>query len=211
MKLRLSIAVCLAAAATALWSAGFAAEDEEKKLPEGCACPVSGQPASLEHSVTLMTKDIYFCCPNCPAAFKKSPEKFAAKAAHQLLQTEQIVQIACPISGQKLNPETAIDFAGAKVAFCCENCQARGAEAVEAGADKALALLFAKLEKTFTLQNKCPVSGRPIDVAQTVSYQDKAVYFCCENCLAAFEKEPEKFVSKLPQFQKEEEDKESDA
>lgn len=209
MKLRLLTAACVAALAAAL-SASFAEDAEEAKLPEGCACPVSGAPAKLAHAVAFHGKEVYFCCPNCPGAFEKAPEKFAVKVNHQLLQTSQIAQVACPFTGGKLNPETAIDVAGVKVAFCCENCQAKAVAAVEEGAEKAMELIFAKLEKGFTLQNKCPVSGKPIVAAQMVEYEGKPVYFCCENCPAAFKADPEKFLSKLPQFQAEEED-DSDA
>lgn len=203
MKTRLVTAACLAALAAAAFSASFAAEDAEEKLPEGCACPVSGAPAKIENAVAHLGKQVYFCCENCPTAYKKDREKFAAKATHQLLQTAQIAQVACPFSGGKLNPETAIEVMGVSVAFCCENCQAKAVAAVEK--DEAVALIFAKLDKGFTLQNKCPVSGQAIDAAQMVEYEGKQVYFCCENCPAAFKAEPEKFLSKLPQFAEEEE------
>jgi YHS domain-containing protein len=54
-----------------------------------------------------------------------------------------------------------------------------------------------------TIEQKiCPVMEGPIDKNIFVEYQGKKVYFCCEDCKAKFEKEPEKYVSKLPQFQK---------
>jgi len=42
----------------------------------------------------------------------------------------------------------------------------------------------------------------PIDKNIFVEYQGKKVYFCCGQCKAEFEKEPEKYISKLPQFKK---------
>jgi YHS domain-containing protein len=33
-------------------------------------------------------------------------------------------------------------------------------------------------------------------------YKGKKVYFCCLGCKEKFEKEPEKYLSKLPQFNK---------
>ena len=44
----------------------------------------------------------------------------------------------------------------------------------------------------------CPVKGTPIDATQFVIYKDKKIAFCCGNCKAAFEKDPEKFAGKLP-------------
>jgi YHS domain-containing protein len=52
-------------------------------------------------------------------------------------------------------------------------------------------------------QTTCPVmEGNKIDKNVFVIYKGKKVYFCCENCKAEFEKNPEKYISKLPQFKK---------
>ena len=47
------------------------------------------------------------------------------------------------------------------------------------------------------MNEKCPVSGQPVDKAQTVSFEGKTVGFCCGKCKAAFEKEPAKFAAKI--------------
>ncbi len=50
-------------------------------------------------------------------------------------------------------------------------------------------------------QTTCPVmEGNPIDKNVFVMYKGKKVYFCCESCKAKFEADPEKYISKLPQF-----------
>jgi len=51
-------------------------------------------------------------------------------------------------------------------------------------------------------QTICPVMAGPIDKNIFVEYQGKKVYFCCEECKGKFEQEPEKYLSKLPQFNK---------
>ncbi len=51
-------------------------------------------------------------------------------------------------------------------------------------------------------QTTCPVMGGPIDKNIFVEYQGKKVYFCCKDCLALFNANPEKYISKLPQFAK---------
>jgi YHS domain-containing protein len=52
-----------------------------------------------------------------------------------------------------------------------------------------------------TEQTVCPVmAGNPIDKNVFVEYKGKKVYFCCEDCKAAFNKEPEKYIKDLPQF-----------
>jgi YHS domain-containing protein len=50
-------------------------------------------------------------------------------------------------------------------------------------------------------QTTCPVmDGNPIDKNVFVMYKGKKVYFCCAECKAKFEADPEKYISKLPQF-----------
>ena len=52
-------------------------------------------------------------------------------------------------------------------------------------------------------QTICPVmAGNPIDKNVFVEYKGKKVYFCCTQCKAQFEKNPEKYLPKLPQFKK---------
>jgi len=50
-------------------------------------------------------------------------------------------------------------------------------------------------------QTACPLSGKPVNKEISTEYKGKTVFFCSPNCKTAFEKEPEKFVGKLPQFQ----------
>lgn len=50
-------------------------------------------------------------------------------------------------------------------------------------------------------QTMCPVlTDNKIDKNIYVEYKGKKVYFCCTDCKAAFEKDPEKYITMLPQF-----------
>ena len=49
-------------------------------------------------------------------------------------------------------------------------------------------------------QTICPVMGKAIDKKIYTEYKGKKVYFCCKECLEKFKAEPEKYLSKLPQF-----------
>jgi len=51
-----------------------------------------------------------------------------------------------------------------------------------------------------TEQTTCPVMGGAINKDIYTEYKGKKVYFCCPGCKGTFEKEPEKYMSKLPQF-----------
>ena len=48
-------------------------------------------------------------------------------------------------------------------------------------------------------QTTCPIMvGNAIDKNVFVEYKGKKVYFCCPACKPDFEKDPEKFIAKLP-------------
>jgi len=124
-----------------------AAKAGEPKAPgKDVKCPVSGKSVNPADFVEFEKAKVYFCCENCPEAFKKDPTKYAAKAHMQMVQTEQLKQVACPFTGKKLNPETAIDVGSVKVAFCCDDCKAKAEKAKD---DERVALVFKDPSKGF--------------------------------------------------------------
>jgi len=132
MKARLFAALGV----VALLVATVMAEDKKEVKLDGIKCPLSGK-AATENSVDYKGGKVYFCCENCPKAF--DAKKHGTKANAQLVATGQAKQAKCPISGAKLNPDTAITVAGAKVAFCCEKCQGKVKDAT---GDDQIALVF---------------------------------------------------------------------
>lgn len=55
-----------------------------------------------------------------------------------------------------------------------------------------------RAERSKPVNDMCPVADKPIDPAQTLEHDGRRIAFCCAKCKAAFEKEPAKFVAKLP-------------
>jgi|694.fasta_scaffold00028_10 hypothetical protein len=107
---------------------GAIAIAEEVTL-EGIKCVIAPRDAKLANSAEWKDGKVYFCCAGCKGKFEKmskeDKEKMASKSNAQLVATKQYTQKACPISGGDLNPETAIEVAGCKVAFCCKNCKGK--------------------------------------------------------------------------------------
>lgn len=57
--------------------------------------------------------------------------------------------------------------------------------------------LFAEDKKKDPLKDiKCPVTGKAVQAASTVAYKGAKVYFCCDNCPKAFQKDTAKFAAK---------------
>jgi uncharacterized membrane protein/YHS domain-containing protein len=47
------------------------------------------------------------------------------------------------------------------------------------------------------INSKCPVTGKDVDPSKTSVYEGKTVAFCCDNCKAAFDKDPKPHLAKL--------------
>lgn len=126
---------CLGLLAVALLAIGAIRADEKKEEKKFSAkCPVSGKDALEDKTVDYKGGKVYFCCAGCPDAFQKDTAKFAAKANQQLVATGQFKETKCPLTGGKLNTQTAIDVGGTKVCFCCNNC--KGKVAAKTGNDQ---------------------------------------------------------------------------
>ena len=82
---------------------------------------------------------VYFCCGNCLKKFEGDKKSFASKANHQLIASKQVEQKACPFSGGPLKKESTIEFKGATVGFCCDNCKGKAEKMSD---DDKLAKLF---------------------------------------------------------------------
>lgn len=96
-----------------------------REIGEDVKCPVSGKPVNPKATLEHNGGTVYFCCNNCPKAFKADTAKYAAKANHQMVQTGELKQVACPLTGKPVNPATEIEIDGAKVAFCCNGCKGK--------------------------------------------------------------------------------------
>jgi len=197
MKAKFALAAVAIVAAAALFTAGssVATADEDKGFT--AKCPLSGKPAQEGVAVDYKGKKVYFCCPGCPSGFEADPEKYAKKVEEQWLETGQITQVACPISGKPVNEDVTVALGSAEVAFCCNGCKGK---ASKASGDELLALVFGDFSKGFTLQTECPVAGKPINVDKSVEYEGQKVYFCCGGCSKKFEADPAKYTAKVPQL-----------
>ncbi len=155
MKTRAILAVVLAVATAGLIAGGVlaaeGAKDDAKTAKDKVVikCPVSGESVDSmggKVAVDFEGGKVFFCCDKCPPAFKKDPAKYMAKAHLQMVQTNQLKEVACPFTGKPLNPETAIDVGGVKVAFCCKDCMAKAAKVK---GDEQVSLVFKDVSKGF--------------------------------------------------------------
>jgi len=52
-------------------------------------CPIEGGKVNKNLYTDYQGRRIYFCCPDCPGAFKKNPEKYVKKLEKEGVTLEQ--------------------------------------------------------------------------------------------------------------------------
>ena len=114
-------------------------------------CPLSGKPVDETKTVEFNGGKVAFCCGKCPAAFGASPEKFAAKANLQLVQSGQLKQVKCPLTGRPVAADKSVEVEGVSVGLCCAGCQGK---AKKASGDELITLLFKDTTKGFEPASK---------------------------------------------------------
>lgn len=116
-------------------------------------CIMTKANVKKEQTVAYRDGNVYFCCARCKGNFEKDKAKYAVQANQQLVQTEQYVQKACPISGQATDDAQSVKIGETEVHFCCGNCVAKvngesddAAKAKLVFGDEAFEKAFAKAE-----------------------------------------------------------------
>jgi YHS domain-containing protein len=85
--------------------------------------------------------------------------------------------VKCPLSGQPVKADKTVDYKGAKVYFCCENCP-KSFDAEKHGTKANAQLVQTGQAK----QKACPLSGGKLDDSTKIKVGDAEVAFCCNMC-----------------------------
>jgi YHS domain-containing protein len=139
--------------AVALLVGALVVAEEAKKEEFSVKCLVAGTAAKQDKTADYKGAKVYFCCDNCKGKFTADAKKFAIPANAQLASTKQAKQVKCPLSGQPIDAEKTVEVSGVKVAFCCENCQGKVADA-KGDAQKELVFADAAFDKAFEVPKK---------------------------------------------------------
>jgi len=109
------------------------------------------------------------------------------------------------MNAKKIHLVIAVLFAGVILFNGCKKSEPAPAPTpsgtMEGHDHAAMTTEAAKQTAATAEQTTCPVMGGAIDKNLFTEYKGKKVYFCCPDCKAKFEAEPEKYIAKLPQFQ----------
>ena len=102
------------------------------------------------------------------------------------------VNTACPITGKDVNKAVTSEFEEKVIAFCCADCKAQFDKDPASFKEKIVELVAA-----VPVNEKCPVSDKPVDPGFTSDVDGKLVAFCCGNCKGKFDADPTPFLEKL--------------
>jgi len=69
-------------------------------------------------------------------------------------------------------------------------------------AGMTLSVAFAAASFEDPINKKCPLTGKDIVAGRTVEYKKQTIGFCCADCVAKFEGDPEKYIKKVKEFKK---------
>ena len=111
--------------------------------------------------------------------------------------------IKCPVSGRPVQLALSAEYKESKVYFCCPDCMDKFKEDSKPFAEAADAQLKALSAGAKVNQFACPMCSKPHKTAVKRSVKKgllnvklAEVYFCCDDCAAAFEKEDDKAAAK---------------
>ncbi len=158
---------------------------------DNAKCPMSGRDINPESFVEKGGERVFFCCDTCAGKGKADPEKWITTAYKDVKKLENKV---CPISDHEIDAKkaTLVSYQGNQVSLCCADCE----KAFKA--DPKLVVTQAMYPKAKDLANaKCPGSGQKVTPGKIAIFQNQIVHFCCDDCVAGFEKSPKKMMAKV--------------
>ncbi|HVN33085.1 MAG TPA: hypothetical protein VMT45_13975 [Thermoanaerobaculaceae bacterium] len=110
-------------------------------------------------------------------------------------------QTTCPVTGKAIDPKTSphVDWQGQRIYFADK----AAADVLRKDPEKVFAKIAAEGVALENIQTTCPVSGESLEGGEmgppvAVSYKGRTIMFCCNMCPPKFEKEPAKYLAKLP-------------
>ena len=92
---------------------------------------------------------------------------------------DPLAGIKCPVTGKPVKAASAVDYKGAKVYFCCDNCPKAFAANTSKFSAKANHQLVGTSQAKLV---KCPLLGKKLNPATKISIAGVNVCFCCNGC-----------------------------
>lgn len=131
---------------------------------------------------------------NINAADKEEAKKEAKQPMKLVNQTH------CPVMGGLIDSTSYTDIQGQRVYHCCPMCTKK----LKADPDKYFKEAAANNIVFENIQKTCPVSGKELtDKAHELYFEGRRLYFCTDNCINDFQKDPQMYLKKMDSNKKE--------
>jgi YHS domain-containing protein len=144
---------------------------------------------------------------------ERRPAQFATSVTIPLTPAQQVAaaiaaQKVCPVSGLKLGgmgKPMAVTIGNQTIYVCCASCidtlKANPTKFLTTAPTLHVAPATQADVAAITRQKLCPVMDEPLGsmgIPLKVSGLGRDVFLCCKGCLKSLQKEPQKYLAKLP-------------
>lgn len=167
-------------------------------------CPISGAKLGAMGDPIIKTyegREVRFCCAGCIDKFEANVKEGFAKIDKQMIkqQVHYYPLDTCIISDQKLIDGEITDYVynNRLVRFCCKGCKKDFNKDAAKYLKKIDNAIVKKQRKNYPL-NTCVVAGGKLgEMGEPVEIiaGNRLVRFCCNGCVAKFNKEPAKYIA----------------
>lgn len=166
-------------------------------------CLVSGEELGGDAvTFTAAGRSFRTCCTRCKAKVEKAPDEHVKKLDEAIVkaQAAHYPLEVCVVSGEALGSmgkPVQLVLDGMLVQLCCDRCTAKAEKQAKVMADKVRQAAYEKQREAYPLAT-CVVSGEELgDEPTEAMFGQTLVRFCCEKCLAKFERDPAAHVGRL--------------
>ncbi len=178
-------------------------------------CPISGEKLGEMGDAIVKVYDgreVRFCCKGCIEDFEADPATFWKTVNEQIIERQMPYYPldTCIISGEAMEEGEMggpINFVyqNRLIRFCCKGCKSDFLEDPKTFLKKLDEAAIARQREHYPLKT-CPISGEELsdmgdmgDMGGPIEkvYGNRLVRFCCERCIAKFEKDPTAHIATL--------------
>jgi len=146
-------------------------------------CPVTNKPIDRNVVTRYHNRWVYFANADALQKFEKDPTQYAEGVKAQWAADQPLrVQVKCPVTGEKPNPDIYVGKGDDAVFFASDDAKQKWLKDNQPY-QKRLE------DECYTYQTICPVGGGVVDPAVSREVDGKTVYFCCPACIDPFIKD----------------------
>ena len=154
-------------------------------------CPVTGDPIDRAVYSYYRSKRVYFATPAARDRFIAAPDEYldGLRAQWDAIRPTR-VQIACPMTREKLDLRLFVEGPEARIFFANDEARTAWGRLAPAEQERRLAAVS-------TYQTRCPTCDSDINPTVAREIRGQTLYFCCAGCPKVLEDDPAPYLKKV--------------